>query len=98
RTWPLTRTDELAGRVGDGITVDARGAELLRRRRRTGHAVDGELDDRRCGLPMGEDIKNGVAEPTLRPVVLDGDDAPGRPGRITQCSRIDRFHRVEVDH
>ena len=46
---------------------------------------------------LGERREHGVAQAALGPVVLDGDDAAGRPGRLDRVAGVERLDRVEVD-
>ncbi len=60
---------------------------------------DGELDDPRTLVGVGERAQHRVADPALGPVVLDRDQATaGGGGGRRQRFDVDRLDRVEIDH
>jgi len=91
--------DELAGGVGDVGGVESRRRQQLVGLARGGHLPHRELDDAGVVVGVGKGVEDGVTEPALRPVVLDGDHlvARGSSG-LAQTGGVDGLDRVAVEH
>ena len=59
------------------------------------HLADGERDDARPLVALGERGENRLADPAFGEVVLDRDD---RAGHRAERLLVDRLDRVQVDH
>src|SRR5918996_4088999 len=82
----------------DVLSVDPGRSQQLLRLAGAGHTPNRQLYDPRRLLAVGESGEDGLAEPALRPVILDRHDPPtGGLRRGRERTDVDRLERVEID-